>query len=213
MDLDGTITDSGKGITNSAAYALKHFGIEINDTSSLNFFVGPPLLYSFTKICGLTHDDGIKAIKYYRNYYREKGMFECNVYDGIPELLKYIHGSGKTLILCTSKPEFYAKQILDHFGLGIYFTGIAGATMDEKRSEKNEIIDHIFNEMGVYDKDRSVLIGDTKYDIVGANETGIDSIGVTYGYGTREELLGEHATYIYDSPSSILHDFKNNNTL
>ena len=133
FDLDGTLTDSAPGITNSVAYALKHWNIEIEDKSTLNCFVGPPLVWSFMTYFGFSEEQALLAVEEYRVYYRDRGIFENIVYPGVPEMLEEVRARDKKVILATSKPEHFAKQILDHFDLAKYFDLAAGATMDYSR--------------------------------------------------------------------------------
>ena len=188
FDLDGTLTDSGLGITNAVAYALEKFGIHEEDRSKLNVFGGPPLKDSFIKYYGLISEACDKAVNYYREYYQDKGLFENKVYPGIPELLKYLKETGRKVILATSKPEPFTRRIMEHFHLDQYFDLIAGASMDEKRVEKADVIRYALEKAGITDVTNAVMVGDREYDICGARENGMESIGVLYGYGSREEL-------------------------
>ena len=203
FDLDGTITDPGEGITNSVAYALDKFGIEVTDRKELYKFIGPPLYESFEKFYGFSHEDALKAVDIYREYYRPKGIFECYVYDGIVELLKRLKDEGKTVIVATSKPEGFARQIMEHFDLTQYFTYIAGATMDGSRILKADIIDYALKTCGVTDLTGVVMVGDREHDVFGAQKIGVDSIGVLFGYGDRAEHEAAGATYIAETPWDI----------
>lgn len=208
FDLDGTLTDSGLGITNSAAYALKRYGITETDRKKLDRFVGPPLSDSFERFYGLSKKQSAEAIYVYREYYDTKGIFENEVYDGIPELLAKLKADGKKILVATSKPEPYAIKIMEHFGLSKYFDYIAGANMDETRSDKQEIIMYALSEVGVTDISSVIMVGDREYDIIGAKKVGADSIGVTYGYGSRDELENAGATFIAENPSDIYNIIK-----
>lgn len=204
FDLDGTLTDSGIGITNSVKYSLRKFGIDMTDSEQqLNKFIGPPLHESFQMFCGFTKEESAKAVKYYREYYKETGLFENTVYEGIEELLVKLKESGRKIIVATSKPELFARQILDHFGLAKYFTYIAGANMDETRTNKLEVIAYALESCGIEDLSNVIMIGDREYDIFGAKAIGVDSIGVLYGYGSLEELTNANATYIAEKVEDI----------
>ena len=203
FDLDGTLTDSGLGITNAVAYALEKFGIHEEDHSKLNVFVGPPLKDSFARYYGLSSEECEQGIAYYREYYQDRGLFENEVYPGIPELLKYLKETGRKVILATSKPEFFSSQILKHFHLDQYFDLIAGASMDEKRVEKVEVIHYALEKAGITDVTNAVMVGDREYDILGARENGMDSIGVLYGYGSREELEAAGAGQIAETVEEL----------
>lgn len=203
FDLDGTLTDSGMGITNSVKHALKKYGIEEQNMETLKKFIGPPLAESFQKYYGFSVEESKRAIGYYREYYQRDGIFENEVYDGIPELLETLKGAGKTLIVATSKPELFAEQILEHFKLAPYFDCIAGASMDESRVDKAEVIAYALKKYGTEKKEGMVMIGDREHDIIGAKKNGLDSIGVLFGYGSREELEKARADHIVETPGEI----------
>ena len=204
FDLDGTLTDPGMGITNSVMHALKKYGIEVEDRKTLYKFIGPPLIESFEKYYGFSHEEAVKSVDYYREYYRDKGIYENTVYDGIEKLLVYLSENGKKIILATSKPEPFAKEILRHFGLDKYFLFAAGSTMSETRTNKAEVIEYALAECGITDKSSVVMVGDREHDIIGANRNSVDSIGVLFGYGSREELEAAGATYIAETVEDIL---------
>ncbi len=203
FDLDGTISDSGQGITNSVKYSLKKFGIEENDFEKLKRFVGPPLYASFEKYYGFTHEEAVKAVEYYREYYNAGGIFELTIYDGVIDLLKALRESGKKIILATSKPEVYAEKIAEHFGFKDYFDNISGALLDGSRIEKADIITYALQRVSESDISKCIMIGDRSFDVIGARAFGMDSIGVTWGYGERAELEESGATYIVDSAEEI----------
>ena len=203
FDLDGTITDPGEGITNSVAYSLKTYGIEVADKKELYTFIGPPLYASFMKYYGFSEEQSIEAVARYREYYSDKGVFECTLYDGIEGLLEKLSAEGKKIILATSKPELYAVKILKHFDLYKYFYHVAGATMDGHRIEKADVIEYAFKNLGITDRENAVMIGDREYDIIGAKQCGISSIGVTYGYGSREELQNAGAELLCERVEDI----------
>ncbi|MNM68756.1 5'-nucleotidase [compost metagenome] len=204
FDLDGTITDSGVGIINSIVYALKKYGIEVEDKSQLNKFVGPPLSDSFEKYYGFSKEKAIEAVDYYREYYRDKGLFENLIYDGFEDLVKALKGNNKELVVATSKPEIFAKQILEHFNLSKYFTYIAGSTLDGTRAKKGDVIRHALESCDIKDLSQVIMIGDREHDVIGAKQVGIKSIGVLYGYGDREELEGAGADFIAENVMDIL---------
>lgn len=203
FDLDGTLTDPGIGITNSVMHALKKYGIEVTDRTSLYKFIGPPLIDSFERYYGFSHEEAVKSVDYYREYYKDRGIYENSVYDGIEELLKSQTEKGKKIILATSKPEPFAKEILRHFDLEKYFLFAAGSTMSETRTNKAEVIEYALSECGITDKSAVVMIGDREHDIIGAKKNGIDSIGVLFGYGSREELEAAGATCIAEKVEDI----------
>lgn len=203
FDLDGTLTDPGLGITNSVMYALKKWGIEVKDRSELYPFIGPPLQESFETFYGFSKEKAAQSVEYYREYFREKGLFENEVYDGIEDLLKRLKDSGRTLILATSKPEEFAIRILKHFHLADYFTVLGGASMDGSRSQKADVISYALEKGKVKDLTKAVMVGDRKHDILGAKQVGMDSIGVLFGYGNQKELEDAGATYIAANVSEL----------
>ena len=202
FDLDGTIIDSGEGVSNSVIYALKKFGIEETRENALRF-IGPPLADSFKELYGFDSEKAEKGIEFYREYYRDKGIFECYLYDGIKELLLKLKENGISAVLCTSKPEEYAHRVLRFFEIYDLFDYACGATMDEKtRGTKDEVMQYAFDTSGAK-RETTLMVGDRKFDINSANKFGIDSVGVTFGYGSREELSDSRATYIVDSAHEI----------
>lgn len=204
FDLDGTLTDSGLGITNSVMHALGRFGINVTDRSELYRFIGPPLRTSFKEFYGFDSRRAETAVEHYREYYADKGIFENEVYSGIPELLKHLTAEGKKTALATSKPEKFALRILEHFGLTEYFSAVAGASMSETRTEKDELISLALSRLGVKDKSKAIMVGDRKFDILGAKANGISSAGVLYGFGSREELADAGADFIAETPQELL---------
>ncbi len=203
FDLDGTLTDSGAGIINSVLYALKKFDIEVEDRTQLYAFIGPPLAESFQKFYHFSQEQAFQAVGYYREYFSEKGIFENMVITGIDTLLDKLSYSGKKLVVATSKPEAYTIKILEHFNLISYFQFVAGATMDETRNTKTEVIAYALEHINALSKSEVVMIGDRKHDIEGAKNNNIDSIGVLFGYGDRKELEQAGANYIVESIAEL----------
>ena len=203
FDLDGTLTDSSQGIINSIVYALKKYDIAVEDTAELNNFLGPPLHESFRNFYGFDEKKAMEATCFYREYFRTKGIFENQVYSGIPTMLKQLSDEGKRLVLATSKPQEFTNRIMEHFDLAKYFEFIAGSNMDGTRSKKADVIEYALMECRITDKSKAVMVGDRKQDIIGAKAVGIDSIGVEYGYGAYEELNNADATYIVKTVSEL----------
>lgn len=199
FDLDGTLTDPMVGITNSVMYALGKFNIEVQDRKELLEYIGPPLSDSFQEYHGLSKEQALLALDYYREYFKDKGLFENKVYDGVEEMLQYLTSHGYTCYIATSKPEVFAKQILKHFKLDTYFTYIAGSTLDQSRNRKGDVIAYALQSSKITDVTEVLMVGDRKHDIIGAKENSIDSLGVLFGYGSKEELTNAGATYIVDS--------------
>ncbi|MCL2702328.1 MAG: HAD family hydrolase [Defluviitaleaceae bacterium] len=188
FDLDGTITESGEGIVKSVCYALKHFGIDVTDQNGLTKFIGPPLGESFRLYYGFSQEKVQAAMAKYHEYYSVTGMFENSVYDGIIELLEKLRADGVTLAVATAKPTVYSEKIAERFDFKKYFVLISGSGMDGTRSQKSEVISYALDKLDPAGQKRAVMIGDRKYDITGAKQTGVDSIGVLWGYGSRGEL-------------------------
>jgi phosphoglycolate phosphatase len=189
FDLDGTLTNSQSGIINSAQYALAKMGITIADPRQLVKFIGPPLHESFHELYGLDAKQTHQAVVYYRERYTRLGMFENEVYPGIEQLLGKLTRQGKRLFVATSKAEVYARRIVEHFQLDSYFEAIFGSNLDGTRSVKGEVIATVIAACcPKQSRSRIVMVGDRKYDLIGAQANQIAVIGVTYGYGTKEEL-------------------------
>lgn len=188
IDLDGTITNPKQGITKSVQYALKAKGIVIEDLDSLCKHIGPPLKNSFMNFYGFSEEEAEESIEMYREYFKDTGIYENEEYEGMEELLRKLKNAGKTMITATSKPEVFAIRILEHFHLDQYFEDICGATMDGSRSAKEEVIRYALDKNGITDYSKVVMVGDREHDIEGAKQVGIASIGVLYGFGSKEEL-------------------------
>ena len=204
LDLDGTLTDSKPGIINGVRYALKAVGVPMPAEDRFDSFIGPPLLDSFERECGITGELGQEALRQYRVYYKAQGEFENAVYSGVEDMLKALKAAGKTLITATSKPEDAATRIIEHFELAKYFDCIAGASNDESRNNKPAVIRYALEKNGITDLSGVIMVGDRMHDIEGANIIGLDSIGVLYGYGGRAELEHEGATYIAETPADVV---------
>lgn len=194
FDLDGTLTDPMQGITRSVQYALRHFGIEVTDITELCPFIGPPLRDSFREFYGIS--DVETAVQKYHEYFEPTGIFENTLYDGIPELLADLQAQGAQIVMATSKPTLFAEQIAKHFDIRKYFTFIGGSTLDGRRDTKTDVIRYVLDELGICDTKGCVMIGDRRFDIEGAAQTGLDSIGVLYGYGSRAEIEASRPCYI-----------------
>jgi phosphoglycolate phosphatase len=210
MDLDGTLTNSMLGITKSVQYALKSFDIIENDLNNLCSYIGPPLKTSFQKYHSLSPEEADAAVVKYREYFTVTGIFENEVYEGMEELLAKLVKAGKKLVVATSKPEVFARRILEHFNLEHYFTDICGATLDNARGTKEEVIRYALEKNGITDYSCVVMVGDRRHDVEGAKSVGIASIGVLYGFGSREELekagadrIADTVEDIYDTVSSL----------
>lgn len=207
FDLDGTLTKSGAGIVNCVKYALEKFSIFENDFENLKKFIDPPLLESFKNFYGFSEEDARKAVSFYRERFSKVGIFENEVYEGIPETLKKLKDSGKKLYVATSKPEIYVPKILSHFDLAKYFVFAGGSDIAETRKDKASVIQFVIEENHLEKEARSrkiVMVGDRKHDAIGAAKNKIDFAGVLWGYGTREELEENGATKILESVKDLL---------
>lgn len=200
FDLDGTLTDPMIGITTSVRYALSHFGIDVPTLEQLTPFIGPPLKGSFQKFYGFSEADAETALAKYREYFSKTGLYENEVYDGIPSLLKELKSQGVALYLATSKPTIYATQILEHFNLSVYFDFIGGSELSGERVEKSDVIDFVLRENNIA-KETAVMVGDRCFDVNAGKEAGLTTIGVLYGYGDKEEL--KDATYIAETVEEL----------
>ena len=202
FDLDGTLTDSAPGIMNSIRYALKKHGMTVPSEEVLRTFIGPPLKEQFQKVFSVSEEEAQELVKTYREYFSEKGLFENSVYAGVPEMLSRLRDGGVRVMMATSKPEKFAKRIAEQFGLTQYFEFIGGASMSEERRKKDEVIEYVLASCGIPDEGRSgtVMVGDRFHDIEGAEKTGLHSLGVLYGYGSREELEGAGAEQTAATP-------------
>ena len=203
FDLDGTLTDPALGITSGVAYALDAFGNKYESLKSLEEFIGPPLREHFMEYCSVSRETAEEYVKKYREYYSVTGLYENKVYPGIENMLKALKNNGKKVVLATSKPEKFAKIILDHFKLSEYFDFIAGALMSNTRTKKDEVIAYALENIGGVDIERTIMVGDRMHDVEGAAKFGISTIGVTYGYGSQKELTDSGAAYVVDTVEQL----------
>ena len=201
FDLDGTLTDSGEGIINCAALALRHFGLPVPSREEMRVFVGPPLYETFQKF-GVPAEKTDEAIRVYRSRYIPTGMFENTPYPGVKALLEALKSEGYTLYVATSKPEEMSVTILEKFGLAPYFDRICGASTDTSRSTKDAVIAYLLAQSGA--KGDLVMVGATPYDVLGAKSHGIPTIGVSWGYGNAEEMMEAGAVGIADTTQQLL---------
>lgn len=215
LDLDGTITDSGEGITKSVQYALEKLGIEERDIAVLKRYIGPPLNESFVRFHGMNEQDSLKAVAYYRERYAVKGIYENKLFEGITEALSGLKKEGYIVALATCKPEIYVPTILKHFDIEQYFDVAVGSELEGgKRRHKDDVIEEVLRQiMKKLDIDESdivsvkadsIMIGDRKDDVLGAKAAGIESIGLRYGFAEKDELENAGADYILENASDIL---------
>lgn len=203
FDLDGTLTDSGLGITKAVQYALGQMGYEVPERESLFSFIGPPLHSSFQKYYGMDEPTSVEAVRQFRVYYNEKGgILENEVYEGVRELLRDLKAAGLRLMIATSKPEPAAIRVMHHFGLDEFVPEIIGGRDDASRNTKGKVIAYALGEYGV-DPATAIMVGDREHDVHGATENGIPCIGVTWGYGDRAELEGAGAKVVFDTAAEV----------
>jgi phosphoglycolate phosphatase len=199
FDLDGTLTDSKEGITRSAQYALKQFGIDEPDRDKLTWFIGPPIRESLIEHYNFSTAEAEKAARHYREYFSTTGIFENALYPGIVDMLGDLKNKGVAMAVATSKPTVFAEKIVKYFGIEQFFETIAGSEIDGHRSKKAEVIRFCLDTIDRDHKRNAVMVGDRKYDVIGAQEVSIDSIGVLWGYGSQEELESAKATMLAGS--------------
>lgn len=203
FDLDGTLTDPAEGITGAVAHSLLAMGLDPGDRRELISFIGPPLFDSYASRFGFDQAQTRQAVAHFRDYFQSRGIFENRVFDGIPQLLEALHRSGRTLILASSKPEVFCRQILEHFGLLQWFDFVAGATFDEQRVKKADVIGYALDSMHLTPGHDMVMVGDRSHDAEGARALGLDCIGVLYGYGTEEELRQAGCAHIVPTVEAL----------
>lgn len=207
FDLDGTLTDSGEGIINCAQMTLERFGLPVPSREEMRVFVGPPLADSFIRH-GVPADRATEAVEIFRSRYVPIGKYENRPYPGIRELLEALKAQGHRLYVATSKPEVTAIEVLEYFDLAKYFDGICGASLDQSRTSKSDVIAFLLENEGT--AGNAVMVGDTAFDVTGAAAHGIPTIGVAWGYGTVEDManagaaaIGGHAGYAADTSQPI----------
>lgn len=202
FDLDGTLTDPKEGITKCVQYALKKFGIE-RECDQLLEFIGPPLKEQFMKYANLSEEDGVKAVEYYRERYAPTGIFENMAYDGVIEMLSTLNEKGYVLGVATSKPTFFAQKVCDKYGISEYITYLSGSELDGRNTDKALVIKNAMEQLGA-SKENTLMVGDRIFDLEGADENGIMSVGVDYGYAKEGELEAGNAIAIASSPMEIV---------
>lgn len=206
FDLDGTLIDSSTGILGTLAHTFAVMGFPLLPEPEMRKFIGPPLEPAFMEFVGVDRETAYRAVQVYRAEYRVTGILGVEVYDGVPEMLESLVQAGHTLHIATSKPEVFARRIFDNIGLTKYFTHICGAGLDGTRAKKAEVLEELFLRGGIDNPCEKNLrdwymIGDRIYDIEGAAAFGMKSVGVTWGFGPREEFTG--AAAIADTPAAL----------
>lgn len=204
FDLDGTLLDSGPGIINAVKYALQKYDIDEKNTSILRSFVGPPLHQQFATCYDFSEKQSLEAVDYFREYYTTKGILENTVYPEIKELLTYLADNDYCLLIASSKPENLVKEILAQHDLLRYFKYTGGSLLDGSRENKDDVLRYVLNTVDIKDFHRCLMVGDRKFDVLGSRKFEIKSVGVTYGYGSLEELQSVQADFIIDKPMDLI---------
>jgi len=203
FDLDGTLTNPERGLIASFVYALGKMGVDYGEKAELKRFIGPPIYEEWQRCFGFTPEESAKALLIFREYYSVYGWWDNEIYPGVKEMLERLKRAGKKIILATSKPEIFAKKVLDLFDISKYFDFIGGAATDKTRDKKSEVLEYSLHGVGVYDHSRAILVGDRIYDAEGAKLCGIDSLGVLYGHGSESEVRSADFTYIVNNVDDI----------
>ena len=203
FDLDGTLSRSGDGVHDGIVHALNELGAPVPDLSDFSRYIGPPLIDTFQKVAGLNKDDAVKAIALYKEYYLEHGKYKNEAYKGITQLLQHLKNEGVHLAVATTKNEGFAKWVVEYIGLSEYFETICGVPDDYSIKEKYQVILRALERMEGIDIKSTVMIGDSKFDTEGARLAGCDFIGVTYGYGKREQMEKEGAQLFADCADDL----------
>ena len=188
FDFDGTLFDTSEGILKGFRLALESAGIPVGEDRELSKFIGPPVIPALMEFCDMTEAEAQRTKKVYRSYYESEGVFLCRPIEGAEAFLRRLKGQDRVLSVATSKPERFARAILERFGFSKYFDFVAGARPDETRSDKSEVISFVLAEAGVRDLSSAVMIGDRKYDVIGARKAGLSCIGIDTGFSEKGEL-------------------------
>lgn len=209
FDLDGTLTDPREGITRSVQFALAKLGIDEPDLAVLEHFIGPPLLQCFMASYGLDEATAWQAVNHYRERFKVTGLYENRMFTGVPSLLDALQAQGRTLYIATSKPTVFAEEIARHFGFDHYFKRIYGSELDGTRTNKVELLAHLLESEGLA-PGSALMIGDRKHDLIGARSNGVQAVAVGYGFGSREELLGEAPAFHFETLEALHGAFMGN---
>lgn len=208
FDLDGTLTESGEGITKSVQYALEKIGKPEPDREKLRVFVGPPLLEQFMKYADLDEETARQAVTFYRERYSVTGIFENRPYEGIKELLEALENRGYILAVASSKPEYFVEKILDYFDMSRYFKVVVGSEMNGGRTKKADVIQEALKRLNMENhREQVIMVGDKEHDVFGAKQAGVSCVAVSYGYGTMDELVNAEPLQIVNSPAQLLDFF------
>ncbi len=204
FDLDGTVSASGEGVRKCIRLMMRELGKPCPDLSDFSEYIGPPLTQTFSRLCGLSDEEVKRALVIYRKYYDVHGTKANSLYDGVSGVLEELRRRRIKTAICTSKNERLARDVIAYLGIGEYLDAICGSRDDGSRKEKPDLIPYALNVLGDIPPDRAVMIGDTRFDALGAAATGVDFIGVLYGYGTRETMIEAGAEKFAATPGDIL---------
>ncbi|MCI9617339.1 MAG: HAD-IA family hydrolase [Eubacterium sp.] len=204
FDLDGTLSDSGEGITKSVQYALEKLNILEDDLDNLKHFVGPPLKAEFMKSYYLTEEQGTDAVRFYRERYIPTGIYETSLYEGVRELLDRLKADEKIIAMATSKPQPLAEEVLKFLEIENYFDFVMGADMIGGKQSKEDVLSALLEVLPIKDKSQMIMVGDTNFDVLGAEAVGISCIGVAYGYGDKKEMSECGAVAVVNTALELL---------
>lgn len=205
FDFDGTVADTGEGILRSLQYSFNQMRQEVPSMEELKKFIGPPVYYSFTHFYSVSEDEVGMYIKKYRDRYKEKGIYECELYEGMRELLSELKKRGILLGIASSKPEHLIYSVADHLGITDLFDAVVGVKVDDSNhSSKTGLIIEAIRQLGIDDRKTVLMVGDRCFDIDGATGAEVDSCGALWGYGNKEEFTAHNATYIVNNPLDII---------
>ncbi len=205
FDFDGTVTDTGEGILKSLQYAFEMHGKDIPTLDDLRKFIGPPIHYSFATFYNIPEEEIPSYIERYRERYREKGIYECYIYDGMKETIEKLRENGIKIAIASSKPVRLIYDVMEHLGITDLFDAVSGTLFDDSNhSGKTDLVLEAMEKLGATEKEKVLMVGDRYFDIDGANGAGVDSCGVLFGYGNKEEFEEHNATYIVEKAIEIL---------
>lgn len=206
FDLDGTLTDPFEGITRSVQYALNAFGVKDEPLEALKRFIGPPLKASFMEFYGFDSDTAVAAVEKYRERFADIGIYENRLFDGIPQMLEKLKKTGHVLAIASSKPTVYVERILQHFHIRQYFDHVMGSELDGRRTDKKEVVQAVLSDLHIEKNSReAIMVGDRFHDVQGARACGLDCVGVTFGYGGKDELVQAGAAVVVDTVDALYH--------
>ncbi len=204
FDLDGTLSNSKEGITKSVQYALKKMGIIEDNLENLVHHIGPPMKDEMLRCYGFSDEQATQATDYYRERYVPIGLYESDIYPGVEEMLVKLKKSGKYLAIATSKPQNMAEEVLKYLNIYEFFDTVMGAQLNGPRQSKAAVLEALFEKIQIKDRNKAILIGDTCFDVDGAKTVGIDCIGVSYGFGNTQEMLGHGAIAVVNNTKELV---------